>query len=116
MKKVEFAIFTGKCVKGVEIFDGDLVFVNAQVFPSIHYYFCFFQNIICQENVDYVELKHIDGMKVRVPLNMISALEIIARKDTRQYEILIEVLTQNCILRNKLNRIKKNFAQLLCEE
>jgi|SRR3989344_7095555 len=116
MIKREFAVLTGERRGEVELSGGDLIWVVAPKFPDIHDHFCFLKNIVQEEDVVFVELENIDGANVKVRLNMVGGLEVVARKDTRQYEVLVDALLKNYHLNNRLERIKKNFAQLLCEE
>lgn len=113
MIKRELAIVTGKRKSEIELSCGDLVWIIAPNFAKAHDQYCFFKNTIF---ADFVELEHIDGTNMLVPLNMIGGLEVVARKDTRQYEILVDLFLQNNNLNKRIEQIEKNFAQLLCKQ
>lgn len=112
--KREFAVVAGKRKEEVVVENDDLVLVTAPNFSTIHEKIVFFKGFLSDEIVDFQTFddKHLKSISLRV----VGCIEIIARYGTIQHEILLEALLQNRNLKSKLNQIKKNFAELLCEE
>ena len=114
-------MLTGKRNPEVELSGSDLVWVIAPQHPEVNKHYCFFKNITSRgnelsetESDLELELEYVDGMDVKIPLNMVGGLEVIARKDTRQYEVLVEKLLENKHLKTRLEKIENNFNTMLC--
>ena len=113
MLRREFAVIGGKRRNEIELSGGDLVWVVFPESPEINQSFCFLKNIIFEENTDFIELELVDGTDVKIPLKRLAGLEVVAHKDTRQYDLLAETLFENHSLKTRLKKIEKNFSTLL---
>src|SRR3989344_6704492 len=109
MQKREFAIITGERKTEIEFSGADLVWVISPEHPEINKHFCFFKNVISKENTDFIEFELVDGTNVKLLFKRVAGLEIIARKDTRQYDVLVETLLQINYLKTRVEKIEKNF-------
>lgn len=108
----EFAVVLGKRKEGVNIEEDDLVLVTAKKFPIIHEKVCFFARFLIENVIEFNIIGY--GFKL-FSLPEICGVEIVARKKTRQHEILTEVLLQKHNLQKRIDQIDKNFAELLCK-
>ncbi len=109
--KREFAIYLGKKKDEIEISEGDLVQIYAVNLPNIHNHIILFQGF---SDNQYVKFKYFGGETDLFPVNMISQMEIIARNNTRQCEILMDIILQNLNLKKKIEKIQKNAKEIFC--
>lgn len=113
-KPRELAVLVFNRRKEIELSAEDLVWILA---PNrnhrLHDQFCFFM----KEDESLMTFKEfINGNEVCCEINKLSLVEVIARRETRQYEILVDLLLQNSNLKSKIAKIQKNVKEIFCTD
>src|SRR3989344_3692983 len=98
----EFAVLMRQRKAEVEMWEDDLVLIySPNTYPTVHEQFCFFT----KENEEGLEFRKLNEEKVVCDLLNLSFVEVIARKGSRQHEILVDTLSQKANLERKVETI-----------